>query len=109
MRLLTGSQACAAGGRKSKRVEQEKTQSNASGNEQCDNVFDRMRRWFKPNRGSQERGSHQGFDGGFLLCENVPLFFLGREHIYFKSGKSLVREMSSAVTHPKKHINFQVL
>ena len=86
MRLLTGSQACAASGRKSKRVEQEKTQSNVSGNEQCDNVFDRTRRWFKPNRGSQERASHQEIDGSFLFCENVS-FFLGREHIHFKFEK----------------------
>ena len=73
-RLLTGSQACAASGRKSKRVEQEKTQSNVSGNEQCDNVFDRTRRWFESNRGSQGRGSHQEIDGSFLYrqCEWEP-------------------------------------
>ncbi len=37
------------------------------------------------------------------------LFHLVASTFYFKFGKKLVREMSSAVTHPKKHINFQVL
>ena len=37
-RLLTGSQACAGGGRKSKLVEQEKTQSIASGSDLAGHV-----------------------------------------------------------------------
>ena len=47
--------------------------------------------------------------GAFLFCENVSFFHLVASTFYFKAGKNLVREMSSAVTHPKKHIIFQVL
>ena len=40
-KIYNGSRTCAAGGGCSRCDEQEKIQSNVSGSEKCDNIFDR--------------------------------------------------------------------